>query len=142
MASGESRYVKMHIPFDATVFLDLIKMGFLFCVGAIILYFGVFSTGDLSMVWLVTGGIIMLWVIVTPIFKALNVVPRDSDLRAVKKAYPDEKISVSHPYAIVIVLITLIFGATLIGWIVAFVWAYAPGTVRVPKWVHDEIMAE
>lgn len=74
-----------------------------------------------------------------PILKAIDVSPRDPDLLAIKTGNPDERFLIPHPYAIVIGVITVFFGLSIIPWFAALLWAYAPGTVKVSKWIHDQL---
>ena len=49
---------------------------------------------------------------------------------------------IRHPFFWVIVLITIIFGGTLVVWFIALIWAHWPGNVIVPEVILKNLQSE
>jgi len=78
-------------------------------------------------------------VLLYPIGIAGDISDRIPEIKSLFLLKPELKCyKIRHQYYPVIILITLIFGATGIGYVVAFIWAHTPGNVMIP----DEIVAE
>jgi len=94
-----------------------------------------------------TGGVIAVivcfigavGVLLYPITIAADVSDRIPEIKSLFLLKPELKCyKIRHQYYPIIILITLIFGATGVGYVIAFVWAHTPGNVMIP----DEIVAE
>lgn len=78
-------------------------------------------------------------IFIFPILIAADVSNRIPEVRNLFLVKPELKcFKIRHQYFPIIILITLIFGATGIGYLVAFIWALTPGNVMIP----DEIVSE
>lgn len=130
--SRRSEKVEIEIPFDESVFVDVVKMAVMFGIGIAMAMWGLLEESAFSTLLAFVGIAVMFIVWIAPISKALDIIPRDEELVEARRDLDEPKLTVSHPRAIFIVLITIFFGATLIGWLIAFFWSYAPGTVKVP----------
>ncbi len=70
-----------------------------------------------------------------PIIVALDVKDRAQAIEYQGKTYNinySKGQKVQHPYFVLILLINIFLGGTFFGWIVALVWACAPGDIEVP----------
>ena len=114
------------------------SLAFLLISGLVagVVYLGCFTT-DSVLLKFVGAGTLMLWGAVVafyPIFYAGNFASRVSGLDEVLTQRPElREIAVRHQYYVVIVILTVIGWGTGICYLIAFIWAHAPGEVTVPE---------
>ena len=129
--------MRYHIPFGefGTNCIRIVIFGIIGCVFIAIGF-------SYSAIWaFVVGGISISIVYLSPIAISWDVKDRIPEIAAMgKKLKEDDKIS--HPYFWVIVIITLFFGATLLGWAIAFFWALSPGDVTIPEHIAKKLQSE
>jgi Ca2+/Na+ antiporter len=89
----------------------------------------------------VAAVLIFLIIYFIPIKVAADIKDRIPEIAALDKELKKGS-KIRHPFFWVIVLITIIFGGTLVVWFIALIWAHWPGNVIVPEVILKNLQSE
>ena len=86
------------------------------------------------------GALIVLCLIFMPISVAMDVGDRIPEVEAAREKDEELKeIEIRHPHLVAIVLLNIASFWSVIGWVVAMVWACSPGKVVIPDMVFAAV---
>jgi Ca2+/Na+ antiporter len=89
---------------------------------------------------LIVLGLYLIILVFYPIIQASDVSDRLPEVVAIKKANKEiSDVSIRHQYFWAIVIIDILFGATIIGYVIAFVMAHMPCDADVPALLLEKV---
>lgn len=134
--------MRMRIP-GRSLIQSVIALGVISIVTAIgaVLLWLIPMIGQLLSIALFGIGVFFLFFL--PIALAFDISDQSPEITAIFKSEPAlKKLSVRHEYFWVIVIINVLFGLTIIGYVVAFVMAHMPCNADIPTQIAEKLQSD